>query len=145
MQQLLLHVTIAQRVHKLVYTHLYLLAYLNAWHCEAERLDCGVCQPVCLGELNAGHIAMVLGQETESLMQRRAAMMRQRANVGFLVGYLVAIDGGISLASDKECRAILIIIWYKNRWRHIQAGHVQRCRQLLCIINAYLTLRHPVK
>lgn len=71
---------------------------------------------------------MVLGQETESLMQRRAAMMRQRANVGFLIGYLVAIDGGISLAGDKECGAILIIIWYKNRWRHIQAGRVQRCR-----------------
>lgn len=85
--------------------------YLDARHCKAERLDGCVCQPVCLGELNAGHIAVVLGEKTETLMQRGAAMMRQRAYIRLLIGYLIAIDGGIALAGDKQCGAILIIIW----------------------------------
>lgn len=45
---------------------------------------------------------MILGKETEALMQRRAAMMRQRTYIWLLIGYLIAIDGRITFAGYKQ-------------------------------------------
>lgn len=54
---------------------------------------------------------MVLGEETEALVQRGATMVRQWADVRLLVGDFVAVDCGVTLARNKQCGAIFVIEW----------------------------------
>lgn len=54
---------------------------LDAWNSETEWLHGVVGKPKGFGEFNSGYITVVLREEAETLVQRSAPMMGERANV----------------------------------------------------------------
>lgn len=73
-------------------------AYLDARNCETQRLNRIACQSIALCKLNAPNVALIFLQKTQALMERRAAVMRERTEEWSLVGDFISIDCRIAAA-----------------------------------------------
>lgn len=68
-------------------------SHLDSGHSEAQWFNCIVCQTVSFGEFDGRNVAMILCEETQSLMRCGTAMMGQRANMRCFVSYFECVNG----------------------------------------------------
>lgn len=118
---------------------------LDARYGEAERFDGPIGEPLGLGELDGGHVALVLGQEAETLGQRGTLVMGQGTDEGGLLGDLVAVDGGVALAGREDRRAVLVVERDEDRRRDVQADHAEVGAQVGGLVHVDLPLGDSAK
>ena len=75
---------------------------LDPGHTEGDRLDGGVGESVRARKLHRAHVANVLGQEGEALVQPLRLVRRQGEEVRVVVRHLEAVHGALALLNFKK-------------------------------------------